>query len=696
MTHPLPSGQPAFATLNHALAHWAATRPQALALAFIDGTERVELSYRELHERALRVAAHLSRITQPGDRVVLVFEQGADYLVAFLGCCYARVVAATGASPDEFRRLRRLVGVINDCGARVILSVGQTACKLAPVLAEVEAELTVVDVQALGDAPASLVPRSAQDGDLMFLQYTSGSTSSPKGVMLSHRAVSANLEVIKRLTRQHARSVHVSWLPLFHDMGLILMSLSALYGGCPLYLMAPAEFLRNPLRWLELISQVRGTVTAAPDFAYRLCMERSTAQTLAALDLSSLEILLNGSEPIRVDNVEAFHQVFGVTGLRRDAMVAGYGMAEVAVLATLGPILRRPSAFDARALEADGVARPCERHAPHARLVAACGPVDHGGYDVQIVAPQTGQALDGGRVGEVWLSGASVAEGYWDNPKATRAAFNARLADVDHAYLRTGDLGFVFEGSLYVCGRLKEMMIVRGRNVFPGDVCAVAEQVTDTMKGRRAAAFSVDGEDGEQIVIVCAARVNEHNYRAVAAQITGEVARLLGVTPSAILFVQNRALKRTTSGKVQHRAMRDEFLEGRLVADLSVLNHGAATFGPGCRGHRAAEDAPANTPATIAKVPGTAVRAVGDACAEVLGCGRLEAAANLFEHGLDSLRAVQLLDRLRSEFGAGQPLPISLADLVELQTPQAIASVLFATALSLGSEPNHELTEMTV
>jgi acyl-CoA synthetase (AMP-forming)/AMP-acid ligase II/aryl carrier-like protein len=676
-----------FTTLTDAMVHWARERADEPALTFVEGTGRTALTYAQLHERALCIAARLATLTRPGDRAVLVFDQGVDYLAAFLGCCYARVVAVTGASPDEFRRQQRLVSVVQDCGAQVLLTAGDSSSQLAPVLAGIGRDMTLLDVRAVADDPQAArldAPLPAGADDLMFLQYTSGSTAAPKGVMLSHHAVAANLRLILQLTRQHRGTVHVSWLPLFHDMGLILMALGAFYGGCPLYLMAPAEFLRNPLRWLELISQVRGTMTAAPDFAYRMCVERATPEKLAALDLSSLEILLSGSEPIRLPNVEAFYQAFQGTGLPRQAMYAGYGMAEVAVCATLGPNLEQVQAFDARSLELDGSAQPCPRDAAHARLVSSCGRVDHGGYDWQIVDPQSLQALEPGRVGEIWLSGPSVGQGYWNNAAATRETFQARIAGLPGGYFRTGDLGFVREGELYICGRQKEMMIVRGRNLFPGDVCAIAEQVTDTMRGRRAAAFGVEGDDGEDLVLVCAARVTADTHRAVAARITAEVTRQAGVMPAAVLFVQNRVLKRTTSGKVQHGAMRREFLQGALPVDGYVINRSHASLQP-LLGPQATPAESAQEPAAEADdVPGWAVKAVCDAGSELLSGAALRAGDNLFEHGLDSLRAMQLLEKLQARLAGARAL-LSLADLAELKTPREVARALLALTPGRGA-----------
>lgn len=694
MTHALIE-RPSFGNLNDAMSHWAVEYGNKPALTIIDGADRIALSYAQLHRRALGIAARLVAITRPGDRAMLVFDQGGDYLASFLGCSYARVVAVTGASPDEFRRQRRLVGMFRDSGAKLLLTSGNTCAKLQAVLADIgDDEVALLDVTDMDDAPLP-APLAVDGEDLMYLQYTSGSTSEPKGVMLTHRSVAANLQVIRRLSGQHRDSVHVSWLPLFHDMGLVFMSLSAFYGGCPLYLMTPAEFLRNPLRWLELISEVRGTMTAAPDFTYRLCVERATPERLAAIDLSSVELMVNGSEPVRVANVEAFYGAFKGTGLRREAMVAGYGMAEVAVCVTLGPALRKIRAFDARILEVGGAALQCERTAAHARLVCSCGPVDHNGYNIQIVDPQSLQAQKPGRVGEVWLSGASVGAGYWNNQAATCAAFDAHIAGQDETFLRTGDLGFSFGGQLYICGRLKEMMIVRGRNLFPDDVCSIVEQATDAMRGRRAAAFSIEGEDSEELVIACAARATMESGQAVAKQVSAEVTRQMGVTPAAILFVQNRTLERTTSGKVQHCAMRDVFLRGDLAVDSFVVNRSHSTFERLLGKQEGVVDA-SRPPLPIPDaLPVWAVTTVCEASGKLLGGVSVGADDNLFEHGLDSLRAMQLLEALQSRL-AGACTHLCLADLAELKTPREVARALLTRALAIGADAQRSYREVLV
>ena len=683
--------KPAFKSLNDAMAHWARETPEAPAITFLEDGAGTALSYRALHERALCIAHELTTVARPGDRAVLVFEQGLDYVASFLACSYAGVVAVTGASPDELRRTERLMSLIVDSGAEIVLTHGEAASKLT-VLERLDQNLFVLDIGQL-DGRSLAAPLFASGDDLMFLQYTSGSTSAPKGVMLSHRSIMANLAAICRTMQVDETSVHVSWLPLYHDMGLILMTLSTLYKGRPLYLMSPGEFLRHPLRWLEAVSRYRATMTAAPDFAYRLCLETATSEDLASLDLSSLRVMLNGAEPIRVANVEAFHDTFRAAGLRREAVIGGYGMAEVGVFCTVGPMLDRVRAFDARALEGDRVAVPCDRSEPFARLIAHCGEVDAQNYDLRIVHPDTRTELEPGRVGEIWLAGASVGEGYWDNPKATRATFNQRLPGADKAYLRTGDFGFVADGRLHICGRHKEMMIVRGRNIFPADLCEIVENTTPAMRGRRAAAFSVEGEQGEEVYIVCAARVDADTAQAVAREIVAAVVSAVGITPAGVLFVENRVLKRTTSGKVRHGAMRQDFVDGTL--DISFQVMASARHGQATREARevAVGDAPAGL--EVPEPPDWVVQKVCRACATVCECPAVDRHDNLFELGLDSLRAMRLIAVLERHMDAPEGM-LRLSDIVDLKTPRNIAQALLVPARPAGQDQAPAFMEMTV
>ncbi len=651
---------PDFETLTAAVSHWARVKPDTVALTLLDGQDTHKLTYRELHARACAIAGGVAEISEPGDRVILGFEQGLDYVCAFLGCVYARRVAVTSAPPTELRKSARLDKLIGNSGACAIL----THKHSADMFADVADSVLVLDIDQL-EAPALDAPEPVDMNDTMFLQYTSGSTSDPKGVMLTQATIAANLKAIVADTHPDDDSVYVSWLPLYHDMGLIFMTLAPLYAGRPVYLMSPAEFLRHPERWLEAISTYRGTITAAPNFAYRLCCERIRPAKRETLDLSSMRYFINGSEPIHVGDMEAFRDEFAACGLAADALIGGYGMAELGVYACLGPIFSEATHFDEARLHHEGLAVAPGPETARVKRIAACGAHNTDHFDIRIVDPETSEARKDGQSGEIWIAGPSVGVGYWENFPATMASFDAKLQGSDASYLRTGDIGFVQNGQLYVCGRIKEMMILRGRNIFPSDICAIVEDISPAMRGRRAAGFVVPGENEEDLVIVCAARCNNKGgCEAVARKIVAEVSRESGVIPADIVFVQNRALSRTTSGKVQHAAVRTAYLEGTLEVDFSLRGGQwaplATTHGPTC-----AQDS----------VPAWMIDQVCGCFAKLSGGDTPGPDQDLFEFGLDSLQGVRLIEAVETEL-LGRKSNLKLSDLAELRSPRRIAETL--------------------
>lgn len=658
-----------FGTLTDALNHWSATTPDAPALTFLDGDTTTALDYRRLQDRALHVAGEILQTCAPGDRVVLGYEQGLDYVTSFLGCVYAGVVAVTSAPPTELRRSARLTRLLEDSGARAILTNDAAQGAFDAGLDQV----TLINTDQATARPLAAPVTPAPD-HLMFLQYTSGSTSAPKGVMLTHGSIGANLRAILVDTTPDAHSVYVSWLPLYHDMGLIYMTLAPLFAGRPVVLMAPAEFLRHPERWLQAISDWRGTITAAPNFAYRLCCDRVRGKKAATLDLSSMRYFINGSEPIRVEDMEAFAQAFAATGLQRAALIGGYGMAELGVYACLGPAFDTDTHFDAKALADHAQARAvAPGDATIVRRLAACGTPNPAHFDIRIINAATATEQPDGETGEIWIAGPSVGQGYWQNAQATADTFGAALTPPPtgfgaHGFLRTGDIGFKHAGRLFICGRDKEMMILRGRNVFPADVCQTVELMGPAMRGRRAAAFTVPGDPDEELVIVCAARAaNPDAAQTVVRQIMAAVSRDIGVVPKDIVIVPNRALSRTTSGKVQHAALRKIYLEDALEAEFSLLRGAAAPAQP---------DPVA--PAPIA-APDWLVQRIRSYASDIAGLPLDDADSDLFELGLDSLRGMRLIERIETDL-LRKPSHLSLADLSDLRTPRRIAAALGAHA----------------
>jgi acyl-CoA synthetase (AMP-forming)/AMP-acid ligase II len=422
-----------------------------------------------------------------------------------------------------------------------------------------------LDVGELGRAVRSTVARSAADSPLAMLQYTSGSTGEPRGVMLTHANLLHNSSVIHRVSAHRAGDSGVFWLPPFHDMGLIGGIVQPVYAGCPSVLMAPATFLQRPMRWLEAMSRYRATTSGAPNFAYDLCVERTTEEERAALDLSAWRTSFNGAEPVRSDTIARFVEAFAASGLRRGVIVPCYGLAEATLIVSGGPAEQATEGLRVgrRALEQGRLAAPSV-HEEGAVLVASGLPAEE--HAVAIVDPEATTRLPDGRVGEIWVSSPSVARGYWGRTQETTATFGARLAGDERTWLRTGDLGALHDGALVVTGRLKDLVILQGRNYYPHDIEVAAERSHPDLRPGFSAAFCVGGDRREELVL--ALEVSRHHRAAdddaLFHGVRAELADTVGVVPSEILLLRQNTIPRTSSGKIQRGACRAAFLDGTL------------------------------------------------------------------------------------------------------------------------------------
>ncbi|WP_375233938.1 AMP-binding protein, partial [Pseudomonas savastanoi] len=472
-------------TLAQALQRRALHTPDRLALRFLtdEKDQGLVLTYRDLDLRARTIAAALQRQAVPGDRAILLFHSGPDYVAAFFGCLYAGVIAVPAYPPESNRRhhQERLLSIIADAEPRLVL----TDSDLQPALLQMD-ELAAADapqllcVDTLDSASAdNWQGPQLQADDIAFLQYTSGSTALPKGVQVSHGNLVANELLIRHGfgIDVNPDDVIVSWLPLYHDMGLIGGLLQPIFSGVPCILMAPAYFLTRPLRWLEAISEYGGTISGGPDFAYQLCSARVSDSALERLDLSRWRVAYSGSEPIREDSLNAFADKFASCGFTPDSFMASYGLAEATLYVAGG---KRGKGIPSLRLNAQALARNVAELGD-GQPVMSCG-TGQPGHGVLIADPATLQVLDENRIGEVWASGPSIAHGYWRNPEATAKAF---VQHDGQTWLRTGDLGFQRHGELYITGRLKDMLIVRGHNLYPQDIEKVVEREVDVVrKGR--------------------------------------------------------------------------------------------------------------------------------------------------------------------------------------------------------------------
>jgi acyl-CoA synthetase (AMP-forming)/AMP-acid ligase II/acyl carrier protein/GNAT superfamily N-acetyltransferase len=638
----------------------AASRPERVRYTFLasgdlDGP-RHELTGGELDRRARAVAALLQERARPGDRALLVHPPGLDFLAAFFGCLYAGVIAVPGYPPANRRHVPRLLAMLDDSGARVVLTT-------ASLRAEVAAWRDGLDVVATDDLAPGLEgawreTRPAPD-DVALLQYTSGSTGTPRGVQVLHRNLLANLDDNRAAGNLSEETRFVSWLPHFHDFGLVANLLLSLHVDGELLFFAPAAFLQRPRRWLEAITRFRATFSAAPSFAYDLCARRLGAAEREGLDLSTWTIAVNGSEPVRAAPMERFVEAFGPRGFRREAFMPCYGLAEATLTLTWTPHLAGPieTTVSASLLER-GLVGPPTSEADARRLVGSGRPL--GATELVIVDADGRRRAAPAEVGEIWVAGDSVTAGYFARPDATEATFGARLM-AGGPYLRTGDLGFLRDGQLYVTGRSKELIIVRGRNLAPQDVEATVEASHPALRSASSAAFSL--EDGGEEVLAVVAEVERTSARAldtdaVVSAVRAAVAAEHELELGVLALVAPVALPRTSSGKTRRGAARERLVQGRLDGLLALWRSDGAPRGT-ATAPSAASDPEAWLRAAIARAAG-----VDEA--------RLAATTRLDDLGLDSLATAELAAELEARLSR----PVSPTILREHSTIGDLARAL--------------------
>ncbi|MPY43093.1 fatty acyl-AMP ligase, partial [Streptomyces phyllanthi] len=558
--------------------HWSRQQPLQRALTHVGfpapdspGVHRT-LGWRALDARARAVAHHLATVTSPGDRAALVLPQGLDYVAAFLGCLYARVIAVPLFGPQLRGHDGRLAAVLADCEPACLLADTATA---DPVRDFVRGQglpkppVVAVDqlpVRRPGPDDPGPLPGDASPGpdDIAYLQYTSGSTRTPAGVMISHANVVANAhQAIEAFIADPRTATTVGWLPLFHDMGLVLSIAAPVVGGFPSVLMDPVAFLEDPSRWLRLLGGYDGTVSAAPNFAYDYCVARTDPALAEELNLERVRVLINGSEPVRPGTVDRFQSAFGPAGLDPVAHCPAYGLAEATVFVTADRRTAPPTrlACDPDALAAGRIE---ESQDPGAAVLVSCGaPV---GQEVRITGPD-GSERPEGHIGEIRLRGPNVGLGYWKRDA------DDTFGDPE-GWLRTGDLGALHEGRLLVTGRLKDVLVVDGRNHYPQDIEETVQTALPLVRRDRLAAFGVsrpddaDGTDGagEELVVVAEHRRGAHltpgDRRDAEATVRSAVSARHGLRLGTLLLVPPGTVPRTSSGKVSRAASRARFLDG--------------------------------------------------------------------------------------------------------------------------------------
>ncbi len=555
--------------------YWKDAKANDVAIRFLhDGESKAsELTFSRLDERARAIAAKLTSLNMRGHRAILLYQSGLDFVEAFIGCHYAGVTPVPAFPPRRNRNMGRIDSISRDAQAAVALTTSDVYDRIDSATLSDSPSLqraVWISTDKVSSELASdwIAPKIKAD-DLALIQYTSGSTGSPKGVMLTQSNVMANCRMITESFQVRTDDQAVSWLPLYHDMGLIGGIVNPLFLGCCSTLMSPLAFLTKPIRWLQAVSNFKANVTGGPNFAYSLCVERIDEEMCEGLDLSHWKLAFNGAEPVRSDVMERFTKKFAPYGFQQKVHFPCYGMAETTLLVTGADPHREP-------LLVDFVAKDLERYVvkvareeddqPKRRLVGCGRPI--GQEEVIIVDHETCSLSAPGTIGEIWVNSPSVGVGYWQKPSETAETFHATLADDPSGtqFLRTGDLGFFHEGELFVSGRLKDMIIVHGVNRYPQDIEATVEQCSEHLKPAGAAAFAFERDDKELLAVVCEVeRKHDIDWNKVIQAVRSTVTSEHELPPDAVILVRSSSIPKTSSGKIQRAACRKYFQENSLL-----------------------------------------------------------------------------------------------------------------------------------
>ncbi len=665
--------------------------PSATAYVFLEDGERegARLSFFDLDRRARAVAAHLQDLGMAGERALLLYPPGLDYIEAFFGCLYAGVTAVP-AYPPTGRHLQRLQAICRDASPKAIMTTGALHDKFGADAARAlgaGARPSLATDRLDASAARNWRPIAVDPDDLAFLQYTSGSTGDPRGVMVSHANLIVNQELIKQSFRHDEQSTLVGWLPLYHDMGLIGNILQPLYVGSTAYLMSPLAFLEKPLRWLQAISTHRARTSGGPNFAFDLCVRKITAEEKRNLDLSDWSIAFSGAEPVHAATLDRFASAFADCGFRKESFFPCYGLAEATLVVTAptrdkSVVLRRVARTELQENRIEDAATET------GVALIGCG---HSwlGHEVVVVAPDTTRPCKTREVGEIWVAGPSVARGYWGRPEDTERVFHARLdGDADKRFMRTGDLGFLENGELFVTGRSKDLIIIAGRNYYPQDFESVADEVEGLRPGC-CAAFSVTNGEREEFVIVAEPRrsllqsLREGGARALFQKIRERLANRMDIAPAEIVLAQPGSVPKTSSGKIRRAECRRHYLDGELQI-LARSGDEASSAGSldesGARKHVDKSASLLRDALSLLPPPqkiDLITRFLISTAAELLRIPQNDLASEtpIARSGLNSLRTVELKHALDALLGAEVPLAALLSEQTFRQLAESLGNV---------------------
>lgn len=556
-------------TFIEAMRERASLSPNRNAYTFLNDGEADETSitYSQLDAEARKIGVLLQEYGYSGERVLLVYPPGIRYIAAFMGCLYAGATAVPVYPPRQNKSPGRIQAIIHDARptaalteTAVLQKMGDGAAKLATIH-----WLNTDGLDSLEGVSDGWKPKNAAGDSLAFLQYTSGSTGTPKGVMLTHRNLLSNMELIHKQFAITPEDVAIGWLPPYHDMGLIGNLLTSFYSGIQLVFFSPMDFLQKPVRWLQAIAHYKGTLSGGPNFAYQLCADKITPEQAASLDLSSWRLAFVGAEPIRTGTLNDFQRAFQSQGFRRSCFYGCYGLAEAALFATGGPVSTEPQLLriDSRSLEEHRV-RQSAGDVPSSELVSS-GTVPPE-LQLRIVDPVSKSLCQPHQVGEIWIKGPSVAAGYWNHASGSQETFGNEL-NASGPYMRTGDLGFVWNNHLFVTGRIKDLIIVNGKNVYPTDLEETAGSSHEAVQPDSCAAFSIDLGDGEAIVLVCELKrkfLRTSNKKEIAETIRQQVQTTHELALHDVVLIKPVSMPKTSSGKIQRFLCREQYMAGTL------------------------------------------------------------------------------------------------------------------------------------
>lgn len=629
-------------TIVDSIIHHAKSNPDAIAFRYITSFEEapIELTYKELFIRAHAIAQHLKSTNATESRIMLFYPPGLDYVVAFFGCMLAGMIAVPLYPPRKNSKSDRIFKVAQSCQAHTALTIRSELNTIKTCWNEQNKsniELVFFATDELTNNPSEeYVAPNIEAGTAAFFQYTSGSTGTPKGVVITHENIIANLHHLSLMSTGNKDDIFVNWLPLFHDLGLITAVLWPVFLGAPSTLMAPATFVRNPINWLKAISFYRGTMCGAPNFAYELCINKINNAELNELDLSSWRVAYNAAEPIKAKTLQNFVRKFSPVGFKTETFYPSYGMAEATVLISGGKFDAPPKILSVdKKLLAEGKLVLAEGSSQETIEIVGCGNALPP-HDIKIVAPESGLELEDGNVAEIWFSGPSVATGYWELPETSSEVFNqtpvkrsSSEANTCINYLRTGDLGVIWDGELFVTGRMKDLIIFNGRNFYPQDIEMSAANAHPSIRPNAIAAFSCIEDDREHLVVV--AEIEREYLRSIDPIKVKEVLRqqiLLDheINVDDIVLLKPYKIPMTSSGKIQRRLTKKQYEESTLESILITQEKTEKTFKP------------------VTSAIGLIVHKIW---CKTLNKNKIGGDDNFFELGGNSLNAIEIIAEIR-------------------------------------------------